>query len=1165
MTGRKERLLRGKPGAFAGRALRRAGVFFFLIVALPAPAAWGQRIGPLIFDDRERSKAAPVEQAATARPPSLGLRLPAPAAALLPPLGPDDLERLRPQQGLTPVGVHRSLPAGAAALSFSGGAAKTTVARAWQATAVGRLWRLRVTSPGARALRVRFQDFDVGAGSVWLHAADGQIDGPYSGRGTYGDGDFWSGIVFSESATLEYRPDPAAPAEEAAPFRIAAIGHIWGGHGLTGNGNPPSPDAKAQSKTKNPGGKPVAGEAWKLAGRPSVPPKNTGGPLAPGQPADFRLGPVGSPTLFNGEFSFRLEVPAGAARVALDLAAVDPDVDVDLYVRFGRDNELQDGQVVRDHASRGSSGNERIVITRYSNPPLQTGTWFVSLLLYDTNAAAEGTLTATLGFDEEPPPVREVGGPLTPGQPAAFRLGPVGSSTLFNGEFSFRLEVPADAARVTFDLTAVDPDVDVDLYVRFGRDNELQDGQVLRDHSSRGSSGNERVVITRYSNPPLQTGTWFVSLLLYDTNAAAEGTLTATLGFDEEPPPARVSGGPLTPGRPAAFRLGPVTEPTLFNGDNSFHLEAPEGAVSVTFTVTSDDPDVDVDLYVRFGEDTELRDGSVVRDYSSRRYSGNEEIGITRYSDPPLQIGTYFVSLEVYDTGVIAEGTVTAQVGTLEDCHLDAACYPAWSRSAAGVAQIVFAKEGGFFICSGALLNNRREDFTPYFLTAAHCLNSDEQARSVTAFWLYRKQACNAAPPARSSAPRTSGARLLATLGGALEGRPHPDGDMTLLQLEGELPDGVVFQGWDADPQPREAQVAGIHHPGNDLWGAFKRIAFGRIASNPGGVFTQVVHTQGYTEPGSSGSALFSAPETVIGALYGGETRENQNVCPLGLRDVYTSFSTFYPYIRQFIDSPLFVPLISSGGVVLAAGTPIVSRISPNAIVSVFGQAFAPQGTQARSPVLDAEGRIAAELAAACLEIDGKRAPLFAVFPTQINAQAPHDLQEGRASVRVVRGCGTGEERRSPAETVAIAAVSPMFFNFTSNPDGRNPVAALHGGGPGLAGAPGLLPGAVFTPAEPGEVVSLFGTGFGATAPRLEAGRIPGMQAALASEVSFTFGGIAVPPEDVIYAGAAPCCAGLYRFAVRVPPDVPDGDAPVRATVQGIATPPGPFLTVRRQ
>ncbi len=574
-----------------------------------------------------------------------------------------------------------------------------------------------------------------------------------------------------------------------------------------------------------------------------------------------------------------------------------------------------------------------------------------------------------------------------------------------------------------------------------------------------------------------------------------------------------------------------------------------------------------MDLYVRFGEDTELREGRIVSDYSSRGYSGNEEIGISRYSDPPLQAGTYFVSLEVYDTGVVAEGTVTGQVGTTEDCHLDAACYSAWSRSAAGVAQILYQKAGGFFICSGTLLNNRREDFTPYFLTAAHCLNTDEQAQSVIAFWFHRTQTCNAEPPARSSAPRTNGARLLATLGGALEGRPHPDGDMTLLRLEGELPGGVVFQGWDADPQPRDAQVAGIHHPGNDLWGDFKRIAFGRIASNPGGVFTRVIYTQGYTEPGSSGSALFSGPETVVGALYGGETREDQNVCPVGLRDVYTSFSTFYPHIQQFLDapSPEGAPRISSGGVVLAAGTPVVNRISPNAIVSVFGQDFAPPETQAANSVLNAAGRVASVFAETCLEIDNKRAPLFAVFPTQINAQAPHDLQEGQARIQVVRGCDTGEERRSPAETVATAAVSPMFFNFVSNPDGRNPVVALHSGGPGLAGAPGLLPGAVFTPAEPGGLVSLFGTGFGATEPRLESGRIPGGQAALVNEVSFAFGGIAVPPEEVFYAGAAPCCAGLYQFTVRVPPDVPNGDAPVTATVLGVSTPEGPFLTVRRR
>ena len=166
----------------------------------------------------------------------------------------------------------------------------------------------------------------------------------------------------------------------------------------------------------------------------------------------------------------------------------------------------------------------------------------------------------------------------------------------------------------------------------------------------------------------------------------------------------------------------------------------------------------------------------------------------------------------------------------------------------------------------------------------------------------------------------------------------------------------------------------------------------------------------------------------------------------------------------------------------------------------------------------------------------------------------------------VIRGCGTANEQRSAATSATVAAVSPAFFNVLSNLDGRNPLVALHGGGPDLVGAPGLLPGAEFTPAEPGEFVTLFGTGFGVTQPPLATGQIPGAAVKLPHDaVAFTFGGIAVAPQDVLYAGASPCCAGLYQFTVRVPPNLPDSDAPVTATVNGVSTPQGPFLTVRRQ
>ena len=83
-----------------------------------------------------------------------------------------------------------------------------------------------MTSPSARAMRIHFRDFAIGAGSLWLYSASGQVVGPYTGSGLYGDGDFWSGIVFGDSLTIEYLPDLAA-AGEGVPFQIVAISHIW--------------------------------------------------------------------------------------------------------------------------------------------------------------------------------------------------------------------------------------------------------------------------------------------------------------------------------------------------------------------------------------------------------------------------------------------------------------------------------------------------------------------------------------------------------------------------------------------------------------------------------------------------------------------------------------------------------------------------------------------------------------------------------------------------------------------------------------------------------------------------------------------------------------------------------------------------------------------------
>ena len=69
----------------------------------------------------------------------------------------------------------------------------------------------------------------------------------------------------------------------------------------------------------------------------------------------------------------------------------------------------------------------------------------------------------------------------------------------------------------------------------------------------------------------------------------------------------------------------------------------------------------------------------------------------------------------------------------------------------------------------------------------------------------------------------------------------------------------------------------------------------------------------------------------------------------------------------------------------------------------------------------------------------------------------------------------------------------------------------------------------------------------------------------MVNETVFSIDGAALPAADVLYAGAAPCCAGLQQFVVRIPENAGEGNLPVRATVGGVETPAGPYITVKRR
>ncbi|HVG31485.1 MAG TPA: Calx-beta domain-containing protein [Pyrinomonadaceae bacterium] len=220
-------------------------------------------------------------------------------------------------------------------------------------------------------------------------------------------------------------------------------------------------------------------------------------------------------------------------------------------------------------------------------------------------------------------------------------------------------------------------------------------------------------------------------------------------------------------------------------------------------------------------------------------------------------------------------------------CNLDVT--PDWSNVAKSVGHLQFADGGSFFVCTGTLLNDQAQDFTPYLLTANHCIDNQQSAQSLSVYWLYNSG--NDPPP---GTPRTDGATLLAT---------GTASDFTLLRLTGTLPAGLVFSGWDASTTPVSTPVTGIHHPK----GSYKRISFGTtITSCASGLpgpcqnFTPVRWNSGTTEGGSSGSGLWKGSPSdprLVGTLTGGEA-----LCSnLNGTDYYGSFSVTYQSIASYL------------------------------------------------------------------------------------------------------------------------------------------------------------------------------------------------------------------------------------------------------------------------
>ena len=259
---------------------------------------------------------------------------------------------------------------------------------------------------------------------------------------------------------------------------------------------------------------------------------------------------------------------------------------------------------------------------------------------------------------------------------------------------------------------------------------------------------------------------------------------------------------------------------------------------------------------------------------------------------------------------------------------------------------------------------------------------------------------------------------------------------------------------------------------------------------------------------------------------------------------------TYYlDYLRGAPGSAGAAPLPVIGGVSNSAGGQ--PGASAGTYISIYGSNFAPTGWPA--PIWSdyvANGQLPTKLAGVSVSIGGTPAYVEYVNPTQINILAPN-LGTGSTSVTVTTPAGT-----SNPFPIQSSQVQPAFFAWQPG----NYVVATDASYNWLV-ENGEFPGKTTAPAQPGETVILWGTGFGPTTPAAPAGQVTPPNIYSVNGVVVTVGTVQVPATAT---ALSPGSAGLYQIVITLPTGLANGDYPIVATVGGVQSPSGVKLTVQQ-
>ncbi len=323
-------------------------------------------------------------------------------------------------------------------------------------------------------------------------------------------------------------------------------------------------------------------------------------------------------------------------------------------------------------------------------------------------------------------------------------------------------------------------------------------------------------------------------------------------------------------------------------------------------------------------------------EFATAPVKGN--VTILEYHEPAAARGSGYISIsrvvhaykDIFDFG----GTTDKGFGNSGSCNNNINCPEGapWQNEKRAGAMILLAD--GTRICSGSLVNNVRQDGTPYFLTANHCLIGDY----TTWIFMFKYESPNCTNIDGPTNYTLQGAALRATNGYS---------DFSLLELDDDPPSSynVYYAGW-SNVDVASQNSTCIHHPRGDI----KKISFDYdpvvstdYLGTSGSTHWRIVDwDDGTTEPGSSGSPLYDPNHHIVGQLHGGYA-----ACGNDDSDWYGKFAKSWNYgstistrLKDWLDpdntgattfdgfDPAAIPVADFSGTPTSGGAPLTVQFT---------------------------------------------------------------------------------------------------------------------------------------------------------------------------------------------------------------------------------------------